>query len=131
MALSDYEKQVLEQMEEEFRRADPAFASQMETPIEEPVSGRLSPRRIAAGAVVAVSGLIVLVAAVSLGYSIVSILLGVLGFILMVGGIWFAISSPKGAPARKPAKGRGSRQASAWARFLEDQERRWRERGRD
>ena len=54
MALSDYEKQVLEQMEEEFRRADPAFASQMESPIEDHAPLRLSPRRIAAGALLAV-----------------------------------------------------------------------------
>lgn len=100
MALSDYEKHVLEQMEEEFRRADPAFASEMEKPIEEPPSGPLSPRRIALGAVLALSGLGVLVGAVSLGYSIWSILLGVLGFVFMVAGVWYAISSPKGGRGR-------------------------------
>ncbi len=129
MALSDYEKQVLEQMEEEFRRADPAFASQMESPIEDHTPLRLSPRRIAAGALLAVVGLIVLVAAVSLGYSIASILLGVVGFILMVGGVWFAISSPKGIGVPSPKK-KVKRQQSSWASFLADQERRWQERGR-
>ncbi|MBJ2328983.1 DUF3040 domain-containing protein [Schaalia cardiffensis] len=129
MALSDYEKQVLEQMEEEFRRADPAFASQMESPIEDHAPLRLSPRRIAAGALLAVVGLIVLVAAVSLGYSLVSILLGVAGFILMVGGVWFAISSPKGSGVPSLKK-KVKRQRSSWASFLADQERRWQERGR-
>lgn len=130
MALSDYEKHVLEQMEEEFRRADPAFASEMEKPIEEPPSGPLSPRRIALGAVLALSGLGVLVGAVSLGYSIWSILLGVLGFVFMVAGVWYAISSPKGGEGAHLAP-RAPKPEGGWAGFIRDQERRWEERRRD
>lgn len=129
MALSEYEKKVLEQMEAEFRRADPELASEMSRPVEDAPSGPLSPRRIAIGTVVAVVGLGVLIGAVSLGYSIWSILLGVVGFILMVGGVWYAISAPKGAARRSRSRSKG--EGGTWRRFIEDQERRWQERRED
>ena len=86
MALTEYEKKVLEQMEASLREEDPALASQMSAPAaaeeSEPSSGPRAPRRIALGFGGAVLGMVVLVAAVSLGYSVVSILLGVVGFAL-------------------------------------------------
>lgn len=132
MALSEYEKRVLEQMEAEFRRADPDLVSELESPIEdERLNGPLSPRRIALGGLVALVGLGILIGAVSLGYSLWSILLGVLGFVFMVGGVWYALSSPKGA-ARRPRSRKGpGAGGSPWTRFLEDQERRWEDRRRD
>lgn len=131
MALSDYEKQVLEQMEAEFRRADPELASEMAKSVDpDAPSGSLSPRRIALGAVIAVAGLAVLVGAVSLGYSLWSILLGVLGFVLMVLGVWLAVSTKK-AEGGAPKNRAGAGGTGAWARFIEDQERRWQNRRRD
>ena len=72
MALTEYEKKILEQMEASLREEDPALASQMSAPVsEEPESkaaeGPRAPRRIALGLTGAVLGMIVLVAAVSLG----------------------------------------------------------------
>ena len=91
MALTEYEKKVLEQMEASLREEDPALASQMSAPAaaeeSEPSSGPRAPRRIALGFGGAVLGMVVLVAAVSLGYSVVSILLGVVGFALTVAGV--------------------------------------------
>ncbi|WP_076463770.1 DUF3040 domain-containing protein [Actinomyces mediterranea] len=132
MALSDYEKQVLDEMEAQFRSVDPDLSKQMASAQTSSRAGiTLSVRRIAVGIVIAVIGLGVLVAAVSLGYSLWSILLGVLGFVLMVAGIWFALSSPKNAAANGSRPGGGSRKPSAWSHFIADQERRWEERRRD
>ena len=98
MALTEYEKKILEQMEASLREEDPALASQMSAPAAEeetePARGPRAPRRIALGLTGAVLGMVVLVAAVSLGYSILSILLGVAGFALTVAGILYALSRP-------------------------------------
>ena len=90
MALTEYEKKVLEQMEASLREEDPALASQMSAPAPaeetepEPQRGPRAPRRIALGFAGAVLGMVLLVVAVSLGYSIVSILIGVAGFAVTV-----------------------------------------------
>ncbi|QWW20700.1 DUF3040 domain-containing protein [Schaalia sp. 19OD2882] len=143
MALSDYEKQVLEEMEAELRRVDPDLAHQMSKGMEDRPSGSsvsrgeesatggesgpLSPRRIALGVVMVAVGLAALVGAVSLGVGVTSIVLGVAAFLLMLGGVLFALR-PGGAGNPSSRKPRGRRQTSAWARFIADQERRWEER---
>ena len=94
------------------REEDPALASHMSTSAPEkdaePARGPRAPRRIALGFGGAVLGMVVLVGAVSLGYSLVSILLGVVGFALTVGGILYALSRPSSALS---GRGRGSTQA--------------------
>ena len=131
MALTEYEKKILEQMEASLREEDPALASQMSAPAveeeTEPARGPRAPRRIALGLTGAVLGMVVLVAAVSLGYSILSILLGVAGFALTVAGILSALSRP-GAPSSELTDESSARRAdksSGWSSFIQDQERRW------
>ena len=131
MALTEYEKKILEQMEASLREEDPALASQMSAPAveeeTEPARGPRAPRRIALGLTGAVLGMVVLVAAVSLGYSILSILLGVAGFALTVAGILYALSRP-GASSSESAdesSARGVDKSSGWSSFIQDQERRW------
>lgn len=131
MALTEYEKKILEQMEASLREEDPALASQMSAPVsEEPESkaaeGPRAPRRIALGLTGAVLGMIVLVAAVSLGYSVVSILLGVVGFAVTVAGVLYALSRPsaKGRSAGEPRSEKKSK-GGGWDSFIQDQERRW------
>ena len=131
MALTEYEKKILEQMEASLREEDPALASQMSAPAveeeTEPARGPRAPRRIALGLTGAVLGMVVLVAAVSLGYSILSILLGVAGFALTVAGILYALSRP-GASSSELAdesSARGADKSSGWSSFIQDQERRW------
>ena len=131
MALTEYEKKVLEQMEASLREEDPALASQMSAPApaEETES---EPRRIALGFAGAVLGMVLLVVAVSLGYSIVSILIGVAGFAVTVAGILYALSRPASPsdasdrPRRKKNKENGG-----WDSFIQDQERRWDDRKND
>ena len=131
MALTEYEKKILEQMEASLREEDPALASQMSAPAAEeetePARGPRAPRRIALGLTGAVLGMVVLVAAVSLGYSILSILLGVAGFALTVAGILYALSRP-GASSSESAdesSEHGTGKSSGWSSFIQDQERRW------
>ena len=132
MALSDYEKQVLEQMEAELRRADPDLASAMSKAPKggSGGSGKLEPRRIAAGSVLALAGLGVVLGGVTMGYSVWSILLGILGFVMMVGGILLALRTDKGnggnvrtSGSGKP--GSGPKKRRGWSGFMSDQERRW------
>ena len=64
MALTEYEKKILEQMEASLREEDPALASQMSAPAAEeetePARGPRAPRRIALGLTGAVLGMVVL-----------------------------------------------------------------------
>ena len=82
MALSDYEKQVLEEMEAQFGSQPASFNdhSRPNANVEQQPA-RLSPRKVAAGALMIVVGLLVLIAAVSLGYSVISLIVGVAGFL--------------------------------------------------
>ena len=131
MALTEYEKKILEQMEASLREEDPALASQMSAPAaeeeDEPARGPRAPRRIALGLTGAVLGMVVLVAAVSLGYSILSILLGVAGFALTVAGILYALSRPGASSSQSADESseRGAEKGSGWNSFIQDQERRW------
>ena len=130
MALTEYEKKILEQMEASLREEDPALASQMSAPAveEDPESARgpRAPRRIALGLTGAVLGMVVLVAAVSLGYSILSILLGVAGFALTVAGILYALSRPgTSSESADESSEHGTDKSGGWSSFIQDQERRW------
>ena len=125
MALTEYEKKILEQMEASLREEDPALASQMSAPVsdepesEAPAAPR-GPRRIALGLTGAVLGMVVLVAAVSLGYSVISLIVGVAGFLFMLGGAWYALQTPR---VSRPGAKRSS--------FMQRQEERWDRRSAD
>ena len=137
MALTEYEKKVLEQMEASLREEDPALASQMSAPAaaeeSEPSRGPRAPRRIALGFGGATLGMVVLVVAVSLGYSIISILLGVAGFALTVAGILYALSCPGSASSdrSRAPKQKKTKESGGWDSFIQDQERRWDDRKND
>ena len=138
MALTEYEKKVLEQMEASLREEDPALASHMSTSAPEkdaePSRGPRAPRRIALGFGGAVLGMVVLVGAVSLGYSLVSILLGVVGFALTVGGILYALSRPSSALSDEAGvrpRQKKDKETGGWDSFIQDQERRWDDRKND
>ena len=78
MALSDYEKQVLEEMEAQFDHQPSSFRDHVREDADVPrSSSKLSPKRVAAGSLMIVAGLLILVAAVSLGYSVISLIVGV------------------------------------------------------
>ena len=67
MALSDYEKQVLEEMEAQFDHQPSSFRDHVREDAHSPrSSSKLSPKRVAVGSLMIVAGLLILVAAVSL-----------------------------------------------------------------
>ncbi len=132
MALSDYEKQVLAQMEAQLKEADPSLASVMTSSLpDEPVrqpGGRLSPRRIALGSIIGIGGLAIILGGVSLGFGWSAALLGVLGFVLMVGGVLLAVKTDKAGGAlggQRPV-----RKKPSGADFMERQRSKWDNLGR-
>lgn len=143
VALSDYEKEVLAELEAEFKadrsdeakstvRAAQQFTVHTGSGKREP-AGRIafSPRRIAVGLILAVCGLSGILVAVSMGYSLLSILGGVASFAVSVAGLFYALQSPSRGKNRRPKKTATTQpRASWWQRFMYNQERRWDERDR-
>lgn len=121
MALSDYEKQVLEEMEAQFDHQPSSFRDHVREGAHSPrSSSKLSPKRVAVGSLMIVAGLLILVAAVSLGYSVISLIVGVAGFLFMLGGAWYALQTPR---VSRPGAKRSS--------FMQRQEERWDRRSAD
>lgn len=121
MALSDYEKQVLEEMEAQFDHQPSSFRDHVREDAHSPrSSSKLSPKRVAVGSLMIVAGLLILVAAVSLGYSVISLIVGVAGFLFMLGGAWYALQTPR---VLRPGAKRSS--------FVQSQEERWDRRSAD
>ena len=119
MPLSDHEQKMLEQMEQALAAEDPKFASSVR-------GGTLrapSTRRRLQGAALFVIGLAMLVSGVAFKATMIGSfpILSVIGFIVMFGGVVFAITGPRvnrkgdgsaptdiGGPSRqKRAKGGG------------------------
>lgn len=142
MALSERERQMLEEMEEAIRAEDPGFASQMNGAKGGAGTDR---RRVAIGVVGAIAGL----GLVLLGIN-TSVWIGVAGFALIVTAVAIALtpSRPSGdlgvvdhdGSVKKPARprkgglpGRGQPKAKApkQGSFMERMEQRWEERRRE
>jgi hypothetical protein len=97
--LSEHEQRLLEQMERALYAEDPKFATSMRSAR----GGAGDRRRIAIGVVGLLVGLGLLVAGVAAKLVIV----GVLGFLAMLGGIWLVISALRPAPEQAAASGPG------------------------
>lgn len=132
MALSDYERQILSQMEAELQEEDPKLASVLTSSLpetNEAGSSRLSARNIALGSIVAIAGLAIVVIGVSLSGIAWSIALGIVGFAFMVGGVLWALKPIK-VDAQSLASGRAdsrSGQKDAGG-FMDKQRERWQRR---
>jgi hypothetical protein len=118
MPLSDHEQRMLDQIESALYAEDPKFASSVR-------GGTLrapSARRRIQGAALFVLGLAMLVAGVAFKATMIGSfpILSVLGFVVMFGGVVFAITGPRrvaggrdrstgepGAPRQKRQKGSG------------------------
>lgn len=141
MALSERERQMLEEMEEAIRAEDPRFASQMNG-VRAPGGDR---RRMALGIVGALAGL----GLVLLGIN-TSIWVGVAGFALIVASVALALTpgrsgdgaglgvvgsdgsvrsarTPRSKGASRPGKGRSPRSKHQGS-FMQRMEARWEER---
>ena len=115
MALSDHEQALLEQMERALASEDPKFASALRVPM----ISRTAPKSIGIAVLGVVIGIGILIAAVTLATPA----LGVLGFLSIVAGFYFAQLGTKAAAAgqiptatTKPATNGG---------FMQGLEERW------
>ncbi len=121
MPLSEYEQRVLSQMEQQLR-SDPRLVNTFTA------ERRYSGRRLVLGTLAVLAGLALLVGGVATGH----VWLGVLGFVVMLGGVMLAISKPRGGAPRStgPGPGRPGRPGqSALVRkdsgFMQRLEERW------
>ncbi len=136
MPLSDHEQRLLEQMERALYAEDPKFATSMR-------NSRGSAgdrRRVAFGIVALLAGMGLLIA----GVASKLVVIGVLGFVAMVGGLWLAISAfsasqenpnpaDQGAAPSNPAgptrsSGRTPRKPRSSESLSDRMEERWRKR---
>jgi Protein of unknown function (DUF3040) len=128
--LSENEQRLLEQMERALYAEDPKFASAMRGANRRPGAGR----RLLVGGVSIVLGLVVLVLGVSQKDLLLGVLGGVLGFVLMLGGTAYAVSSQRrGGPigvvnatgSVRPAAKRSGRGSRGRTGFMQRLEERW------
>lgn len=85
MPLSEHEQRVLEQMERALMSDDPRLANTLQS----------SPRRSGWHYVIATGVVIVGLLLLILGAALPMVLLGVLGFVVMFGGVVYALHTPK------------------------------------
>lgn len=119
MPLSEHEQKLLEQLEKQLHEDDPKFANSMGSD-----PGRSwSTRHVVIGVLCALAGVFLLL----VGVTLQNIFVGVLGFVVMGGGVYFATmrSSRGGA-----AKGGGAKPGKQRSSFMSSLEERWDERRR-
>jgi hypothetical protein len=120
MPLSEHEQKLLEQLEKQLHEDDPKFASSMGSD-----PGRSwSTRHLVIGVLGTLAGVLLLL----LGVSLQSIIVGVLGFVLMGGGVYFATMRSVSGKAKATAAGR--RPGKPRSSFMSNLEERWEERHR-
>lgn len=120
MPLSEHEQRLLEQLEKQLHE-DHRFASTMKTVSS---AGNYSTRNLALGALIGIVGIGVLI----VGISSQLIIVGVLGFLVMFGGVYLALSRKGSSGSSKPAAGAKNTQKSG---FMSDLESKWEQRKRD
>ncbi len=92
MPLSEHEQRLLEQMERALYAEDPKFATSMRNP--RAIAG--DRRKVAVGVVAFLVGIGLLLTGVASQLVVV----GVVGFLAMLGGIWLAVVALRPAPAQ-------------------------------
>ncbi|MCA4132784.1 DUF3040 domain-containing protein [Arthrobacter sp. M4] len=118
MPLSEHEQKLLEQLEKQLHEDDPKFANSMGSD-----PGRAwSTRHIIIGVLAAVAGVLLLL----IGVSLQNIFLGVLGFVVMGAGVYFATLRSSAAGKARKAGRKGKSRSS----FMNNLEERWDERRR-
>lgn len=126
MALSDREKQILAQMEAGLREEDPKLVSKINTALpsepEADKESKLSPKRVAVGSIGTIFGLAVVVAGVSLGVDIWSVVLGVVGFVIMVSGVLWAL---KPVTTSRPSTKKADSDGEETSGFMDRQREQW------
>ena len=126
MALSEHEQRLLDQLEQQLHAEDPKFANSMATP----AATGISTRRIVLGALVAIAGIGLLLGGVASDTSF-SLVLGILGFLVMGAGVYYATTRGKRPSQPNSPAGKKEREATAPKNFMSNLENKWDERKRD
>jgi hypothetical protein len=125
MPLSDHEQQLLAQMERALYAEDPTFANNLRSS----TAGRASRGKAAVGVLAVIAGMGLVLA----GVTTMIVVLGVVGFVVMLLGAWVtysAFANPSvvaGAAEGEPAA-KSKPTKSAKPGFMDRMEERWRER---
>ncbi|CAN7461747.1 DUF3040 domain-containing protein [Pseudarthrobacter oxydans] len=121
MPLSEHEQKLLEQLEKQLHEDDPKFANSMGSD-----PGRSwSTRHVVIGVLCALAGVFLLL----VGVTLQNIFVGVLGFIVMGGGVYFA-TMRSSAGAKPGSKAAGRKPGKPKNSFMSSLEERWDERRR-
>ncbi|QHK18783.1 DUF3040 domain-containing protein [Pseudarthrobacter psychrotolerans] len=122
MPLSEHEQKLLEQLEKQLHEDDPKFANSMGSD-----PGRTwSTRHIVIGVLCTLAGIALLL----VGVTVQNIFVGVLGFVVMGGGVYFA--TMRNSAGGKQRSGSGtSKSGKPRSSFMSSLEERWDERRRD
>lgn len=121
MALSDREREVLEQLEKQLNSEDPSFAESMAMPSSTGPSFSFNIKNIVLGILTAAVGLAVLLT----GVTINQIWLGVAGFILIAAGAFLTFKRGSSAKKHQTMQPKSTQAESG---FMQNLERRWDER---
>ncbi|RKO27763.1 DUF3040 domain-containing protein [Pseudarthrobacter phenanthrenivorans] len=121
MPLSEHEQKLLEQLEKQLHEDDPKFANSMGSD-----PGRSwSTRHVVIGVLGALAGVFLLL----VGVTLQNIFVGVLGFVVMGGGVYYA-TMRSSAAAVKPGSKAGRKPGKQRSSFMSNLEERWDERRR-
>ena len=122
MPLSEHEQKLLEQLEKQLHEDDPKFANSMGSD-----PGRTwSTRHIVIGVLCTLAGIALLL----VGVTVQNIFVGVLGFVVMGGGVYFATMRNAAGGGQRSASGTG-KSGKPRSSFMSSLEERWDERRRD
>ena len=119
MPLSEQEQRLLDEMERHLMRNDADVVSA-------PQDGRtLSYRNIVYGTVLVLLGLGGLIVGVATHLETVSIVVGVIGFVVMLGGVILAVTPTRGIPRGPVDREKAPRKAAASSSFMDRMNDRW------
>ncbi len=119
MPLSEQEQRLLDEMERHLMSND--------TDVVTAPSRALSYRNIVLGSIMVLAGLGALVVGVSIGFNtgFLGIAIGVVGFLLMVGGVVFAVTPTRGAAATAPTAAKPRAARASGSSFMDRMNERW------
>jgi hypothetical protein len=128
MALSEHEQRLLDQLEQQLHADDPKFAHSMASDTRK----SMSTRRLVIGSLITIAGILVLLAGIVYPEAVYqSIIVGVAGFLIMGGGVYFATTKSKQVETDQPV-GRPSKATTGGkSGFMSSLEDKWDERKRD
>lgn len=129
MPLSEREQRMLKELEEQLQSEDPGFATSM----QEAPTGKVNIRNLVLGLIVAVLGLVVLLISIYSQW----IPVGVIGFLIMGAGVYYATMGGAGSGSARGDSGGGGggggprgTEPSPSGSFMSGLEQRWEERRR-